>query len=87
MQAEGRRFAIQADQWQAEGMRAALQGKVSPEGPCYFREATKHRAEDRPPGKGRSGIHSVLKTRRQRFERVIQQNQIQCWRRAASARQ
>lgn len=45
MQAEGRRFAIQAYQWQAEGMRAAPQGKVSPEGPCYFLETTVLRSD------------------------------------------
>lgn len=68
MQAEGRRFAIQADQWQAEGMRAALQGKVRPEGSCYFLETTVLRVEDWLPGKGRSGINGVRKTRRQRFD-------------------
>ena len=31
---------IEADQRQAEGMCVALQGKESPEGPCYFRESS-----------------------------------------------
>ena len=31
---------IEADQRQAEGMCVALQGKESPEGPCYFRETS-----------------------------------------------
>lgn len=68
MQAERRRVAIQADQWQAEGMRAALQGKMSPEGPCYFLETTVRRVGDWLPGKGRGGINGVRKTRRQRFD-------------------
>lgn len=66
MQAEGCRFAIQADQWQAEGMRAAPQGKVSPEGPCYFLETAVLRVGDWLLGKGGSGINGVRKTRRQR---------------------